>query len=285
MAVATPGGTPSGITNGPLGDIWYVDNVNRQVVHELYAAGVSKTYSVAPLGYISDVTRGADGNLWISAPLDNALGRLDPATGTIDVIPLSSRASSAGSLVSAPDGVWFTDAGPGNLVRVGYDGTLFEVASPSSWIGDGIAVDSRGAVWVSDPLSTDMFVFDPATGVFTTVATGITGIQAITPSARGGVWVAGAAELARVTSVGVSETTSIPVTTGGSAYIRTMEEGADGAVYFADFAEGLGWRNPSGAVSFLAPPMAGAKPEEVSVTSDGLLWYTDSARGTIGWRF
>lgn len=281
---ATPGGFPGALAPDPAGGLWYVDNLNREIVHESYETGVSEHFSTGSLGTISNQVVGNDGRLWISAPLDNVVAALEPATGHIEVFPLAAADAQATSLDAAADGIWFSDPHPGGgrIGRIGYDGSLFSVDVPSGWVGNGIAVDDTGLVWTSHPLSTAVLFFDPATRVFTTVDSGIVGIEGFTAATAGGVWAAGTTGIARVTTTGVAQTIDLP--SGTSAWIRTLDEGAGGVLYFADYNGGLGWADAAGAVTFIAPPIDGVHPDEVALTADGLLWYVDTTRGKIGWK-
>jgi streptogramin lyase len=281
---AISGGFPGALAADPSGGIWYADNANGEIVHELYETGETKTYSTGPLGYISHQVVGEDGRLWLSAPLDNVIASLDPATGHIEEFALAATNSAATGLDAAADGIWFVDPHPGDgrIGRIGYDGTLFSVDVPSTWVGNGIAVDDDGLVWSSDPLSTDVSFFDPATNVFTALDSATAGIEGFTASETGGVWAAGATGITRMTTAGIAETVDLPA--GTSAWIRDLEEIPGGGLYFADFNGGLGWVDANGVAAFLAPPMDGVHPDEAVLTSDGLLWYLDANRGKVGWK-
>jgi virginiamycin B lyase len=65
-----------------------------------------------------DVAPAADGGVWYTAQAIGALGRLDPATGRTEQIPLGARSSPHGVIVG-PDGApWITDSGLNAIVRV-----------------------------------------------------------------------------------------------------------------------------------------------------------------------
>src|SRR4051812_44201385 len=65
-----------------------------------------------------DVAVGTDGIVWYTAQHNGNLGRLDPTTGTVDLIPLG-RSSSPHGVIIGPDGApWVTDSGMNAIVRV-----------------------------------------------------------------------------------------------------------------------------------------------------------------------
>ena len=69
-------------------------------------------------GFPHDVAVGADGIAWYTAQRDGQLGRLDPTSGKVDLIPLGRGASPHG-VVIGPDGApWVTDSGTNAIVRV-----------------------------------------------------------------------------------------------------------------------------------------------------------------------
>lgn len=65
-----------------------------------------------------DVAPAPDGSVWYTAQRQGALGRLDPATGTTEQIPLG-RGSAPHGVIVGPDGAaWVTDSGLNAIVRV-----------------------------------------------------------------------------------------------------------------------------------------------------------------------
>src|SRR5712692_5300138 len=69
-------------------------------------------------GYPHDLAVGADGIVWYTAQRSGPLGRLDPATGKVDLIALGAGAAPHGVIIG-PDGApWVTDGGTNAIVRV-----------------------------------------------------------------------------------------------------------------------------------------------------------------------
>ena len=65
-----------------------------------------------------DVAVGANGIAWYTAQRSGHLGRLDPATGKVDLIPLGAGAAPHG-VIMGPDGApWVTEGGTNAIVRV-----------------------------------------------------------------------------------------------------------------------------------------------------------------------
>jgi virginiamycin B lyase len=128
-------------------------------------------------GYPHDVAVGADGIVWYTAQSTGQLGRLDPATGKVDLIPLGAGAAPHGVIVG-PDGApWVTEGGTNAIVRV--DPKSREVKRWPLPETRGFAnlntltFDKRGRVWFTgqngiygrlDPKTGSMQVWDAPRG-------------------------------------------------------------------------------------------------------------------------
>jgi virginiamycin B lyase len=128
-------------------------------------------------GYPHDVAVGADGIVWYTAQGAGQLGRLDPGTGKVDLIPLGEGAAPHGVIIG-PDGApWVTEGGTNSIVRV--DPASREVKRwplPVSrrWANLNTATfDKRGRIWFTgqsgvygrlDPKTGEMHVWDAPRG-------------------------------------------------------------------------------------------------------------------------
>lgn len=69
-------------------------------------------------GHPHDVAVGPDGIVWYTAQRDGKLGRLDPATGKVELVSLGANAAPHGVIIG-PDGApWVTEGGSNSIVRV-----------------------------------------------------------------------------------------------------------------------------------------------------------------------
>ncbi|WP_158045336.1 virginiamycin B lyase family protein [Skermanella pratensis] len=98
-----------------------------------------------------DVAPAPDGAVWYTAQRHGALGRLDPATGEVEQIPLGDGSAPHGVIVG-PDGApWITDSGLNAIVRV--DPATREVtrhplpADAESANLNTAAFDGKGVLW------------------------------------------------------------------------------------------------------------------------------------------
>jgi virginiamycin B lyase len=124
-----------------------------------------------------DVAVSADGVVWYTAQRDGKLGRLDPVSGKVELMPLGQGAAPHGVIVG-PDGApWVTEGGTNSIVRV--DPKTREVKRwplpPSrAWANLNTATfDKRGRIWFTgqsgiygrlDPATGEMKVWDAPRG-------------------------------------------------------------------------------------------------------------------------
>lgn len=77
-----------------------------------------ESFAVPAGAHPHDVAPAPDGTVWYTAQHQGALGRLDPATGTTEQIPLGAGSRPHGVIVG-PDGLaWVTDGGLNAIVSV-----------------------------------------------------------------------------------------------------------------------------------------------------------------------
>lgn len=165
-------------------DVWMTD-FNNDALWRYDTVGGQFTRFDVPEP--SDVVIDSAGIAWFSAPLESALGRLDPATGAVTLTPTSiipralaiatdggiwftarftpqgvGRLDPASGVVTvfplatvgpqdiaaAPDGsVWFTQTTKGNAARITNDGTITETKVVKGSEPFGITVEPDGDPW------------------------------------------------------------------------------------------------------------------------------------------
>jgi virginiamycin B lyase len=128
-------------------------------------------------GYPHDVAVSADGIVWYTAQRNGALGRLDPATGKVELIPLGPKSAPHGVVVG-PDGApWITDSGLNAIVRVdpqSREVRRWPLPEARGYTNLNTAsFDKRGRIWFTgqngiygrlDPKTGDLQVWDAPRG-------------------------------------------------------------------------------------------------------------------------
>ena len=117
------------------------------------------------------------GPVWYTAQQQGGLGRLDPATGAVDQIPLGSGSAPHGVIVG-PDGApWITDSGLNAIVRVDpvtREMQVFRLPEERSNVNlNTAAFDRNGKLWFTgqngvygrlDPETKEIRVWDAPEG-------------------------------------------------------------------------------------------------------------------------
>jgi virginiamycin B lyase len=189
-----------------------------------------------------DVAVGADGIVWYTAQRDGKLGRLDPATGKVELTPLGRGAAPHG-VIMGPDGApWVTEGGTNSIVRV--DPKTREVKhwylpeSRGYTNLNTLTFDKKGRVWFTgqqgiygrlDPASGDMKVWDAPRG---------RGPYGITTTPEGDVYYASLAgsHIARIDVDTGAATVYEPPTKGQGA--RRVWSDSKGRVWVSEWNSG-----------------------------------------------
>jgi virginiamycin B lyase len=183
-----------------------------------------------------------DGPVWFSAQRSGHLGRLDPKTGKVDLIPLGPGSSPHGVIAGADGAPWLTDSGQNAIVRV--DPKTMQVKSWPLPEGRGSVnlntaiFDKAGIHWFTgqngiygrlDPATGDMKVLDAPKG------RGPYGIH-VTPD--GVVYYASLAgsHIARINAASAAATVIEPPTKGQGA--RRVWSDSKGNVWVSEWNSG-----------------------------------------------
>ncbi len=153
----------------------------------------AKYFELEKGDYPHDVAAAPTGEVWFAGQRKGIAGRLDPATGQIERIPLGKNSAPHGVIIG-PDGApWFTDGGQNAIVRV--DPASKEVKvwplpperMPYTNLNTA-AFDGKGRIWFTgqngiygrlDPKTGDMKVWDAPKG---------RGPYGITGTPKGDIW-------------------------------------------------------------------------------------------------
>jgi virginiamycin B lyase len=124
-----------------------------------------------------DVAPAPDGTVWYTAQAAASLGRLDPATGKVEVIPLGKGSAPHGVIVGPDQAAWVTDGGLNAIVRVDPKTRAVKVYPLPETRGYGnlntATFDKKGILWFTgqsgvygrlDPKTGQVQVFDAPRG-------------------------------------------------------------------------------------------------------------------------
>lgn len=228
-----------------------------------------------------DVAVSKDGIVWYTAQRDGKLGRLDPATGKVDLIPLGHGAAPHG-VVIGPDGApWVTEGGTNSIVRV--DPQSREVKHWSLPEARGyvnlntLAFDKRGRVWFTgqngiygrlDPKTGSIQVWDAPRG---------RGPYGIAATPEGEVYYASLAgsHIARLDLETGTATIIEPPTKGQGA--RRVWSDSQGRIWVSEWNSGNVSRFDPRANAWKTWKLPGDKPRAYAVYVDerDMVWVSD----------
>ena len=127
-------------------DIWFTDFNNDSLWrYDITPGNSPSSPSIQP----SDVAVDSLGRVWFTAPFDDTVNQLDPATGTVVSFQIR-EGSSRGRLAIATDGqIWFTSRfvpqGVGRLDPT--TGVVTTFPTPSNPGPEDIAASPDGSIW------------------------------------------------------------------------------------------------------------------------------------------
>lgn len=252
------------------------------------AAQESRYYDVPKGDFPHDVAVGPQGEVWYAGQKSGVAGRLDPATGNIERIPLGKGSAPHGVIVG-PDGApWFTDGGQNAIVRV--DPNTKEVKvwplpperMPYTNLNTA-AFDGKGRIWFTgqngiygrlDPKSGDMKVWDAPKG---------RGAYGIAATPKGDIW---------FVSLAGSHLAGVDVETGAATVVEppNKDQGArrvwsdsKGRLWISEWNSGhVSVYNPSDR-SWRSWKLPGEKPRTYSVwvDPDDKVWLTEWTANAI----
>ena len=164
------GSAPHGVTVGPDGAPWITDSGLNAIVR---VDPDSDALTVFPLpaeraaANLNTATFDHDGRLWFTGQ-SGVYGRLDPATGAIDVYD-APRGRGPYGIATAPDGtVYYASLAASYVGRIDVaTGGVTVIEPPTPGQGARrVWADSLGRVWVSEWNAGQVGVLDPSTGAW-----------------------------------------------------------------------------------------------------------------------
>jgi len=147
-------------------DIWFTDFNNDSLWRYNITAGQFTQFplQIQP----SDVVIDSAGSAWFTAPFNNSVNRLNPATGTVDSFPVPDGLSPRQIAIATDGQIWFTSRfvpqGVGRLNPTTGEMTTFP--TPDNPGPEGIAASPDGSIWFTQTTKGNIAKIDN-TGVIT----------------------------------------------------------------------------------------------------------------------
>jgi streptogramin lyase len=256
--------TPSGITIGPDGNVWFTESVGHSLVR-ITMFGAQYPIVLPPHYLPGDLAVGSDGKFYMNDYAKNAVDKV-----TIDGLHVTQYVVSGSmfqnGITEGPDhNIWYTRNGYVGKIAPGGKVTQYAVS------GDAVGITSGpdGNVWFTVGSAIDRII--PSTGAITSfpVSPGAVGIVT---GPDGNLWFTSSTTVGKMTPSGV--VTNYPTSIEPNFWITV---GPDGALWFTGFLTNvIGRVTTSGQVSYLYPLAGfGGDPSDIIAGPDGNIWFTD----------
>jgi virginiamycin B lyase len=244
-------------------------------------------YDVPKGAHPHDVAPAPDGSVWYTAQRQGALGRLDPATGRTEHIPLGQGSAPHGVIVG-PDGApWITDGGLNAIVRVDPQTKAVKVWRLPEGRGytnlNTATFDIHGVLWFTgqngvygqlNPQTGDMKVYDAPRG---------RGPYGITTTPSGEVYYASLAgnHIARIDTNTGQATVIEPPTPGQGA--RRAWADSKSRVWVSEWNSGNVSVYDPATQTWRTWKLPGEKPRAYSIYVDerDMVWLSDFTANAI----
>ncbi len=283
FVVPTSNVTPSGITYGPDGNIWFTE-FDGNKIGKITPQGVITEYTVPTANSKPvDIMVGPDNNLWFLEWSSHKVARMT-TSGVITeyTVPVNTHLES---ITLGPDGnLWFTGSFDATIVgKITLDGTITTFAAPSGSSPHGITTGPDSNIWFTEAGTNKIAKMNPSNG-------NITEYNIPTPNSvpfdikvgpDGNLWFAEwkKPNIGRITTSGVI--TEFPIPSGLGALFMTL--GNDGTFWFTD-ADGnkIGNVTMSGSITTYPVPTSNSFPHSITTDSSGNVWFTEWYGNKIG---
>ena len=163
-----PGSRPHGVIVGPNGAPWITDGGLNAIVRMDPATDRLDVYPLPPdraNANLNTATFDGEGLLWFTGQ-NGILGRLDPATGAMDIFDAPRGAGPYGIATTPSGAVYFASLAGSYVGQIDVEsGAVIELEPPTAGQGARrVWSDSRGRIWVSEWHAGQLARYDPASG-------------------------------------------------------------------------------------------------------------------------
>ncbi len=299
---ATAEVSPTDITSGPDGNLWFTEaegdalgKIDR-TTHVVTQIPLPDSVGSKSPDLVS-IASGPDGNLWFADYNGNTIGMIDPKTDAISVFPVPTPDAGLMDITTGPDGnLWFTEKAANQIGMINpttHAITEFPVPTASSWLVD-IAPGPDGNLWFTEQVGNAIGKIDPTTHAITEfpLPTADSSPSAIAAGPDGNLWFIESGAVGKIdpTTYAITE---FPVPSGPSGTILlngSIATGPDGNLWFGYFnGDEVGSIDPTTdaiavyPVPLDQPDLAGiGGPSAIAAGPDGNLWITLQNANEIG---
>ena len=161
------GSAPHGVITGPDGNAWITDGGLNAIVRvdaDTDEVRIFRLPDDRPGANLNTAAFDSDGRLWFTGQ-SGIYGRLDPASGAIDVWDDPEGRGPYGITATADGAVWYASLAGSHIARVDTESGAATILEPPT-ANQGarrVWADSIGRIWVSEWDAGQVGLYDPAT--------------------------------------------------------------------------------------------------------------------------
>jgi virginiamycin B lyase len=278
-----PGAAPQGITLGPDGNVWFVEN-GANKVGRITAAGVITEFPLlTPDNQPAQIVAGTSGHLYLDEPGPTKVAFFD-ALGDKSFHESGSGVTAAGIAFGAAGSLWVTD---GTSKVLAYSSefsgvgqcTMSDGFAHGFW---GITVGREGTLWMTDATSNGIVALTSSGCAFGKVSlpNSNSGPLFITSGQDGSIWFTEYTgnRIGRIQASSLNEF-ALPA----GSHPMMIAPSLDGTLWFAEQGSNqIGHITHDGVIAHYTVPTAASAPHGVVVGPDGSVWFTEQNGSKIG---
>lgn len=285
------GDAPHGITAGPDGNVWFVNQAGDEV-GRITPDGTISTFNLSSGVEAWNIVAGSDGNLWLTELAAGKIAKVTTA-GAVSEFTIPTPGSVPKGITAGPGGsLWFVESATNKVGVITTGGSFTEYALPVGANPTDIAF-ADGNFYVTEPGINQIARVTPAGVVTPSFASG--GLSpgakpgAITTGPDGYLWFTDelSGRIGRMSTGGSVTEFTPPV----GSLPRDIVAGQDGNLWFTDYiGNNIGRINPIGSDGTIQASIAlfnaGLSSDSnlggITAGADGNLWFSQLETDSIG---
>jgi virginiamycin B lyase len=280
--IPTPTSLPTGITAGPDGAIWFVEENGNRVGRITTSGQITEFLIPTASATPQEIVAGPDGALWFTEYGNNKIGRITSA-GVFDPPNGYDLPAGAGpdGITAGPDGaLWFTQIGTDQIGKITTSGSISHYPLVTGFNPGDIAAGPDGRLWFTESEAGKVGAINPSTGAVQEFDRPGADPSAITSSGASLWFTQFSANRIEQMSTSGAQINVFPAGSGPSG----IAFGPDGAIWFAQsVANKIGRLTTSGSLTeFPVPTTATEGPDGVAAGPDHAIWFTEKGANQIG---
>lgn len=290
--IFAPGASPSGMTAGPDGNLWFVDVGDPNRVARITPEGKITEFAVpGSVGGSQTITEGPDGNVWMVATGGGtgAQSWILRVTPKGVVTKFSVPGAGPDGITTGPDGnLWFTQLFKNTIGQMSPSGVLLHEFPILGEAPRSIVTGPDGNLWFiqSDASGGEIGRLNPSgePNFFRLNSPHQADPTGIIVGPDRNLWFtdAGRGKVGRITTAG--EVTEFALPAGANP--QGLASGPDGNIWFTasggDRGGAVGRISPSGTIRLFELPGRLAEPIGIAAGRDGRMWFTEAGVNRIG---